>query len=110
MVEKETLARNPSWFENPKVGIICSKELSSRYKNVGINKTTIVVGSEENLFEVARNLFSSFRTLDTLSVKFGLIQKFEEKGIGLAIMNRISKASSHKTIKGKVDSPELKEF
>jgi L-threonylcarbamoyladenylate synthase len=103
MVEKETLARNPSWFRNAHVGIICSEELSDRYS--GVNKITL--GSEKNLFEVARNLFGSFRKLDTLPVRFGLIETFEEKGIGLAIMNRMKKATSHKIIKRKEEILEL---
>lgn len=96
MVDRSTLEKNPDLFQNPHLGIICSQELTHQY-----NATTpniIVLGSEKNLYDIARNLFSSFRKLDTLDVKFGVIQTFEERGIGLAIMNRIKKASSHNLI------------
>lgn len=54
----------------------------------------ISLGSETNLYEVARNLFTAFRKLEKSDRFFGVIQSFPEKGVGLAIMNRIRKASS----------------
>ena len=59
-----------------------------------VNSDSIVLGSKDDLFEVARNLFPSFRKLDKSPYSMGLIEGFEEKGIGLAIMNRIVKATS----------------
>ncbi|GGM70191.1 threonylcarbamoyl-AMP synthase [Thermogymnomonas acidicola] len=44
--------------------------------------------------DVARNLFSAFLALETRGSRAGFIQKFGEGGLGLAIMNRIRKASS----------------
>lgn len=54
----------------------------------------ISLGNGSDLYEIARNLFPSFRALDRLQEKVGIIEPFEEKGIGLAIMNRIRKAAS----------------
>ncbi|MEM4089552.1 MAG: L-threonylcarbamoyladenylate synthase [Thermoplasmatales archaeon] len=54
---------------------------------------SVVLGSRNDLYEVARNLFTSFRTLDRSKYARGVIEPFEEKGIGLAIMNRIRKAT-----------------
>ncbi|MEM3941065.1 MAG: Sua5 family C-terminal domain-containing protein, partial [Thermoplasmatales archaeon] len=48
---------------------------------------------KNDLYEVARNLFTSFRALDRSKYERGVIEAFEEKGIGLAIMNRIRKAT-----------------
>jgi L-threonylcarbamoyladenylate synthase len=95
MVNRGTLKNSRELFRNPRIGIICSQELSKTLGNS--NPHVIVLGSEKDLYEIARNLFASFRKLDSLHVKFGLIQKFDEKGIGLAIMNRIKKASTNKT-------------
>jgi L-threonylcarbamoyladenylate synthase len=96
MVSHSFLDKSPDLCRDPRVAIICSQELS---KKLGMsNPHIIVLGSEMDLYEIARNLFSSFRKLDSLRVKFGLIQTFEEKGIGLAIMNRIKKASTNKTL------------
>lgn len=54
----------------------------------------ISLGSRENLYEIARNLFLAFRKLEKSSSGIGLIECFPEKGVGLAVMNRIRKASS----------------
>jgi L-threonylcarbamoyladenylate synthase len=42
----------------------------------------------------ARKLFSFFRQCDEKGIKFIYCQEVKEKGIGLAIMNRLKKASS----------------
>lgn len=77
-----------------RVAILCSKEVSKEVEN----EYKIILGSEENLYEVAKNLFDSFRKLDKLNVDLGIIQSFPERGIGLAIMNRIRKASGRSII------------
>jgi L-threonylcarbamoyladenylate synthase len=63
-----------------------------------LNCESIILGSRNDLFEVARNLFSSFRKLDRSNHFVGVIECFEERGIGLAIMNRIRKATGGKKI------------
>lgn len=54
----------------------------------------ISLGKETDLDEVARNLFSALREFDKTQCEIGIIQPFEERGKGLAVMNRIRKASS----------------
>lgn len=61
----------------------------------------ISLGSGKDLYEIARNLFPSFRALDRMHEKVGVIQPFPENGIGLAIMNRIRKAASGTIESGK---------
>ena len=78
-----------------KIAVLIPKELEKEFKDI----PHIVLGSEENLYEIARNLFDSFRDLDKLNVDLGLITGFPERGIGLAIMNRIRKASGFSIIK-----------
>lgn len=63
-----------------------------------INSESIVLGSRKDLYEVARNLFPSFRQLDRSKYSVGVIESFEEKGIGLAIMNRIEKATGGRRV------------
>ncbi len=58
----------------------------------------INLGPESSLYVIASNLFSAFMQLDDSGREYGLIPPFPEKGIGLAIMNRIRKAS-YRTIK-----------
>lgn len=66
---------------------ICDSKMAER-----IDKEKIILGKAGDLYEIASNLFLAFRKLDESEKKYGIIQKFEERGIGLAIMNRIRKA------------------
>ncbi|WP_196001685.1 L-threonylcarbamoyladenylate synthase [Clostridium sp. 1001271B_151109_B4] len=60
------------------------------------NKGKIIsLGSENNLSEIAKNLFETLRKCDDLGVQHILCQGFEEKGVGLAIMNRLNKAAGY---------------
>jgi len=73
--------------EKHKVAVVCSTEKAALF-----DEPKIILGSEKNLYEIARNLFTAFRELDKLDVEFGILQSFPESGIGLAIMNRSRKA------------------
>ncbi len=74
---------------------IGSKESCSVIEKIGYS--TISLGAKNNLYEVAKNLYDSFIIIDSMNVYFGIIESFEENGIGLAIMNRIRKASSNRS-------------
>ena len=73
-----------------RVAVLCSNELA---KEIPKGVEVIELGSEANLYEITRRLFDSFRLLDQTRADIGVIQTFPEKGIGLALMNRIGKAS-----------------
>lgn len=62
----------------------------SNTKNFSVFKICI------SLEDYAKNLFSFFRECDKRGIKTIYCQKVEEKGIGLAIMNRIKKAAGGK--------------
>ncbi|MDZ5034055.1 L-threonylcarbamoyladenylate synthase, partial [Clostridium perfringens] len=79
-----------NYIDNQKEVVILSTD--EIYNNFNGCKV-ISLGSEKNLYEVARNLFESLRTCDDLNVDVILCQAFDEKGVGLAIMNRLNKAS-----------------
>jgi len=57
-------------------------------------KRTIPLGGD--LYEAAKNLYDALRRLDKLGVDIGVVPAIEERGIGLAIMNRLRKASGHR--------------
>jgi L-threonylcarbamoyladenylate synthase len=48
----------------------------------------------KNLRSIASNLFKEFRNTDEGSFEFAIVQKVEDKGIGIAINDRIDKAST----------------
>ncbi|MCL5440920.1 MAG: L-threonylcarbamoyladenylate synthase [Candidatus Marsarchaeota archaeon] len=93
----------------PQIAILCSKEAAAKIQKgaelPGVS--FIILGSEGDLYQIAHNLFNAFRGLDSSPAKFGIVQQFEEKGIGLAIMNRMAKATGNLLI---TDSAELNAF
>jgi len=78
------------------VAVICSDEMKKEIKQKGTE--VISLGSEKNLYEIASNLFDSFLKIETSEAEFGIVQPFLQKGIGLAIMNRIKKATGFSSI------------
>lgn len=79
-----------NYIDNQKrVAILSTEEISNRFPLGEI----ISLGSEKNLYDVARNLFEALRQCDDLNVDFIICQAFEDKGVGLAIMNRLNKAA-----------------
>lgn len=59
-----------------------------------IRKGIVVrLGSRSDPDRIARSLFSSLRRLDRKGVDFILAEGIDEKGIGLAVMNRLRRAS-----------------
>lgn len=79
-----------NYIDNQKEVVVLSTD--EIYNNFNDCKV-ISLGSEKNLYEVARNLFESLRACDDLNVDVILCQAFDEKGVGLAIMNRLNKAA-----------------
>lgn len=88
------------------------RELLEKYSESGLRvgvlytgKTGYGVGEEislgetGDLIEVARKLFASLRELDERGVEVILAEGVEEHGLGLAIMNRLKKASGGRIIK-----------
>jgi len=79
-----------------KVCVIASKETLSNYAFNSHNVIVLSIGSRLNLFEVAKNLFKVLRSLDDLGCSVAIVEGFEERGLGLTIMNRLRKASTLK--------------
>ncbi|MFI5412412.1 MAG: L-threonylcarbamoyladenylate synthase [Candidatus Micrarchaeales archaeon] len=82
-----------------------SESCNTLSKAVGCS--TVDLGSKNNVYEIAKNLYDSIILLDSMKVKFGVIESFDETGIGLAIMNRIRKATSGKSFS---DPEQLSEY
>ena len=79
-----------NYIDNKKRVVILSTEELTKFFKEG---KVVSLGSEKNLEEVARNLFESLRACDDIGADYILCQAFEEKGVGLAIMNRLNKAA-----------------
>ncbi|MDD2573834.1 MAG: L-threonylcarbamoyladenylate synthase [Firmicutes bacterium] len=87
-----------------------AKELEGRGKRVGIMATeqtgalyrhgrVISVGDREEPSTIAAGLFAALREFDALGVDVILAEGIEQKGVGLAVMNRLLKAAAYHVIK-----------
>ncbi len=75
--------------------ILCLREHYNFFKERNMNCD--IIGSEENYYEFAIKLFEMLRKYDE-KVEVMIVEGIEDKGIGIAIMNRLRKAA-HKIIK-----------
>ncbi|HDN75772.1 MAG TPA: threonylcarbamoyl-AMP synthase [Acidilobales archaeon] len=80
-----------------KVCILASKESVGYYKDLGVKILTL--GSRGNLYEIAKNLFKVLRAVDDLNIDIVISEGFEERGLGLTIMNRLRKASGYSIVR-----------
>lgn len=78
--------------DGKKVGILASE------KNIDCYNKGIIINLGNNINEVAKNLFESLRALDDKGVDIILSESFEEKGVGIAVMNRLNKAAGYSII------------
>lgn len=75
--------------ENKKVGIIATDETQIYYKDALV----ISLGSRKNMIEVSKNLFETLRSFDDNNVDIVISEAFSEKGVGVAVMNRLQKSA-----------------
>lgn len=79
-------------YKNPL--IISSSENVEAYTGLNV----IDVGAKANLNEIAKNIFSVLRKVDSYEPDIVIIEGVSEDGIGLAIMNRLIRACEHNVI------------
>lgn len=78
-----------NYIDDKKVGIMATEETKNYYKR-GV---VVSLGSRKNPEEIAKNLFRVLRSFDDMNVEAIYSEAFEEKEIGVAIMNRLKKAA-----------------
>jgi L-threonylcarbamoyladenylate synthase len=62
------------------------------------NRITFDLGYENDLETIAKYIFHALREMDRMNVPTIYIQSFPNKGLGVAIMNRLKKAANNKII------------
>ena len=75
-------------YEGRKVGLI------TRYPSLYANKGIIIKAMPYDLEEYAKQIFAALRELDEKGVEQIIVEEIEEKGIGVAIMDRLRRAAS----------------
>lgn len=81
--------------EGLRVGVIVTEESLRDFKADVIK----IMGSRRDLRTVAGNLFRTLRDVDAQNVDIIIAEGVPSEGLGLAIMNRLRKASSHNIIR-----------
>ena len=74
--------------------IICCNENIESYEKF----RTINYGSQKNLDEISKSIFSSLRKVDSYNPDIVIIEGVDSKGLGLAIMNRLIRACEYNYI------------
>jgi len=81
------------------VGILATDQTASEYKT-GLVKS---MGSRDDLRTIAKNLFALLRQFDAEDVDVIVAEGVPPQGLGLAIMNRLRKASGYRIVKAYED-------
>lgn len=95
IIKKVILSANEYLSKGMKVGIMATEETKAYY-TIG---TVMVVGSRENKETIAANLFNTIRLFDEQNIDIILAEGVESDHIGMAIMNRMMKASGGRIIR-----------
>jgi L-threonylcarbamoyladenylate synthase len=83
--------------EGSRVGVLATDETAAKY-NAEVVKS---LGSRFNLKAIARNLFRLLREFDEESVDVIIAESVPAEGLGLAVMNRLRKASGYNIVRAK---------
>ena len=82
-------------LKGAKVGILATDQTKSAYKADIVQS----LGSREDLTSVAQNLFRLLREIDAQNVDVIIAEGVPSEGLGLAVMNRLRKASGYHIVK-----------
>ncbi len=83
------------WMRDKRVGVLATDETAWAYE-ADVVKT---LGSRRNVDAMAPNLFRLLREFDAENVDIILAESVPTEGLGLAVMNRLRKASGYNIIK-----------
>ena len=81
------------------VGIIVSSEVARQLRDVLPEELICSYGQQGNLREIAANLYEALRSFDDKPADMLLGEATTDQGLGLAIMNRLHKASGFRSIR-----------
>ncbi len=81
--------------EGKKVGILATNETCSCYKAEVVES----LGTRHDVATIAANLFRLLREMDASGVDVIVAEGVSVEGLGLAVMNRLRKASGYRIVK-----------
>ena len=83
------------WMQDKRVGVLATDETAWAYEADVVKS----LGSRRNLDGMATNLFRLLREFDVENVDIIIAESVPTEGMGLAVMNRLRKASGYNIIK-----------
>ena len=83
------------WLENKRVGVLATDETAWAYEADVVKS----MGSRRNVDAIAANLFGLLREFDEENVDVIIAESVPTEGLGLAVMNRLRKASGYTIVK-----------
>ena len=83
------------WLQDKRVGVLATAETAWAYEADVVKS----LGSRRDLDSMAKNLFRLLREFDEENVDVIISESVPTRGLGLALMNRIRKASGYNIIK-----------
>lgn len=83
------------WMQGKRVGVLATDETAWAYEADSVKS----LGSRRNVDAMATNLFRLLREFDSEDVDAIIAEGVSNEGLGLAIMNRLRKASGYNIIK-----------
>jgi L-threonylcarbamoyladenylate synthase len=81
--------------DDSRVGVLATDETASRYEADVVKS----LGSRFNVEAIAQNLFKLLREFDAENVDVIIAESVPAEGLGLAVMNRLRKASGYNIVK-----------
>jgi L-threonylcarbamoyladenylate synthase len=81
--------------KNLKIGVLATEQTKGFFKA----NVVMSLGSRYNLASVAQNLFRLLREIDALGIDVIITESVPSEGLGLAVMNRLRKASGYHIIR-----------
>jgi L-threonylcarbamoyladenylate synthase len=95
IIEKVTELTDFYKRKGMKVGVLATNETAALYRADVVKS----LGNRKHLEEIAKNLFRLLREFDAEGVNIIIAEGVPAEGLGLAIMNRLRKASGYRIIK-----------
>lgn len=83
------------WLQDKRVGVLATAETAWAYEADVVRS----LGSRRNVDAMAANLFRLLREFDEENVDIIIAENVPTEGLGLAIMNRLRKASGYRIVK-----------
>jgi L-threonylcarbamoyladenylate synthase len=95
LVNKVTELSEAYKREGKRVGVLATDETLSSYKA----DVVVSLGTRSNVAIIAANLFKLLREMDAKCVDVIIAEGVTSEGVGLAVMNRLRKASAYRIVK-----------